>query len=312
MTSFLQQLTTFCHKANPIRQSAEASLRCLDLTIHDEQTLCNFDYKTTKLLSNAYWSYVRFFQPVQGLAGYSGSGVNPVVELENECYQLSSSEVERYGQLVWSRIAPLVSAVTTFKAWLAEFHHLSVDSIVDFPVVEEYRTSTISSNRILLRRFVEALTNLTNDLDALNQLCLTCFPSVRYLDSPPSQTSFLSTDINDVNTVELKQTLEECFEHTSKYKTIMELLVEKGSVQANTYIWLDTRAGYKTLIIMLIKYLQTQGFYKDNAMPSTEEIISIAKKTFGVDLSQDLVKKTKVPSGNTHNLSFILPASTYQ
>ncbi len=108
-----------------------------------------------------------------------------------------------------------------------------------------------------------------------------------------------------------KTTLAECFEHASKYAVVMGLLVEKGFCQTGTYLWIDESPGFKGTVAVLIKYLHSQGFYGHNYKPSTLDVIQIAQNTFGIKMSKETVQKVVVPSSNTHNLSFIRPASTY-
>lgn len=108
-----------------------------------------------------------------------------------------------------------------------------------------------------------------------------------------------------------KTTLMEWFDKPGKYPIIMGLLVENGLCQPGTYLWIDESVGAKTAVATLIKYLHAQGFYTDNMKPLNEEIILIAKQTFGVVIGIDTVKKAKVPTSANHNLSFISPASTH-
>lgn len=105
--------------------------------------------------------------------------------------------------------------------------------------------------------------------------------------------------------------LEDWFEYTSKYATVMNLLVEKGWCQAGTYIWIDESGGAKATVVAFIKYLHAQGFYRNNKKPSNAQIVVLAKNTFGVDLSIDTAKRTSAPRSPSHNLTFIGPASTH-
>ncbi|WP_111627051.1 hypothetical protein [Larkinella arboricola] len=102
--------------------------------------------------------------------------------------------------------------------------------------------------------------------------------------------------------------LELYFEHTSKYKIVMELLVERKYCQAGTYIWIDTAPGFKSTVVILIKHLHAQGFFKNKKKPSNQEIVIVAQNTFGVQLSIDSVKKAQPSSSH---FDFIKPASTY-
>jgi hypothetical protein len=100
--------------------------------------------------------------------------------------------------------------------------------------------------------------------------------------------------------------LEYFFDSISKYKIIMDLLVEKDYCQAHTYIWKDENNGKKGFLAAVIKYLHTQGYYKKNRQPSNDQIKEIALNTFGLKISIDTVKKSKL---DQYDVSFI-PVST--
>jgi hypothetical protein len=119
-----------------------------------------------------------------------------------------------------------------------------------------------------------------------------------------TETKALKTFKNDYNE---NLTLLDLFESVSKYKYIMNLLVDKGYCQPNTYIWKDEMKGNKGLLAAIIKYLHKQGYYKNNKKPTNEQIILIAKKTFGWELKIDTVKRA---NPNNFDLSFIPQSST--
>ena len=99
------------------------------------------------------------------------------------------------------------------------------------------------------------------------------------------------------------------FESTSKYKQIMELLVEKEHCQPHIYIWKDEKKGNKGFLVAILKYLHKQGYYKKNRRLTNEEIRQIAKNTFGCTIGIDTVKHTKP---DNPGLKFIPLASTLQ
>lgn len=135
----------------------------------------------------------------------------------------------------------------------------------------------------------------------------------RFLEQEPTHTipPLQPAPVSDKPDKPLRDTLEKCFEHSSKYATVMGLLVKKQWCQPGTFLWIDESVGAKGTLIALIKHLHAQGFYHNNTKPSNAQIVSIAKNTFGLDVSIDLVKKTKLQTGHTNNLAFIQPASTY-
>lgn len=101
--------------------------------------------------------------------------------------------------------------------------------------------------------------------------------------------------------------LEDFFENISSYKSIMEILVKEGKVQANTYYWIDLSGGYKGFLTSLIKNLHVKNYYKGKRCPSNEEILSICQNTFGIEVSIDTTKRAKV---DNFDFSFIPIAST--
>lgn len=115
---------------------------------------------------------------------------------------------------------------------------------------------------------------------------------------------YLEPDANDNKL----STLEQCFDHTSKYATIMALLVDKGFCQVGTYMWLLSNKGD---VAVLIKYLQSMGFFKNNRRLLSEEIVLIAQNTFGIAISKSTAAHAKPPTGHTHSFNFIRSATTY-
>jgi hypothetical protein len=106
-------------------------------------------------------------------------------------------------------------------------------------------------------------------------------------------------------TVPLK--LSDIFESISNYQAILNLLVEKQHCQPNTFIWMDSAKGNKSLLAAIIKHLHTQKYYKDHKMPTLAQIKEIAQNTFGWEISIDTIKRARPEQ---FDLKFIPPAST--
>jgi hypothetical protein len=100
-------------------------------------------------------------------------------------------------------------------------------------------------------------------------------------------------------------TLVEFFEYVSKYKAIMEILVEKGFCQPITYIRKDEAKGFKSLIIAIIKHIHSQGYLKRK--PTTDEIVLISNSTFRVKISKDTIKRINADS---FFIDYIPPATS--
>lgn len=101
-------------------------------------------------------------------------------------------------------------------------------------------------------------------------------------------------------------TLLELFENTSKYNHVMNLLVEKGYCQADTFIWKDAKKGNKGYLAAILKYLHSQQYYKNNLRPTSEQIQSIAKNTFGWEMGIDTIKRS---NPEQFDVSFLPAAS---
>lgn len=120
-----------------------------------------------------------------------------------------------------------------------------------------------------------------------------------------SQVDTNSNKRNKESVADENITLVDFFEHVSKYKAIMEILVEKGFCQPITYIWKDEAKGNRGLVVAIVKHLHHQGFLK--RMPTNAEIKVISRNTFHVKIAIDTIKKTKA---DTFNIQFIPPATT--
>lgn len=83
------------------------------------------------------------------------------------------------------------------------------------------------------------------------------------------------------------------FEHTSKYKAIMGILENEEKIQNSNNFWRDLQNGHKTELASLIKHLQIKGYYKENKMPSENEIKAICKNTFGIDVGLSTIQHAK-------------------
>jgi hypothetical protein len=128
---------------------------------------------------------------------------------------------------------------------------------------------------------------------------------------PPPQGTGMKVKIPTPNKTERETetplNLADLFDDVSKFKKVMELLVLEGLVHQNTYLWISHKGGYKGLLVGVIKKLQAQGYYRDNRMPTPEQIREISKNTFGVEVSVHTIKRAGI-----HDLytKFIPPAST--
>jgi len=95
------------------------------------------------------------------------------------------------------------------------------------------------------------------------------------------------------------------FESMPKYHYIMDLLVSKGLCTPITYFWVDKKK--KSLLVQIIKQLHKLGYYKDNIMPTSKVIKSIALNTFGSEISIDLIKHADI---ELKRVNFIEQASS--
>ncbi|QIP12232.1 hypothetical protein G8759_06110 [Spirosoma aureum] len=140
-----------------------------------------------------------------------------------------------------------------------------------------------------------ALLHITEDLKAIFDI--------------PNSTNVTDEDRKqkDLDVSRSDGVLEAFFESTSKYKKIMELLVQHKYCHPLTYIWSDTATGSKGYLAALIKSLRLQGYYIKT--PTHEEIQKIAQNTFRYPISLETIKKA---NPEDFDLTFIPPASTVE
>jgi hypothetical protein len=100
-------------------------------------------------------------------------------------------------------------------------------------------------------------------------------------------------------------TFPDLFEDEAKYERILNLLVEKGYCQADTFIWKDETNGNKGFLVAILKHLHKLKYYKGNQRPTSQQIKEIAKDTFGLKISLDTIKRARP---DQFDVSFIPPA----
>ena len=72
----------------------------------------------------------------------------------------------------------------------------------------------------------------------------------------------------------------------------MEILVKEEKCDPNTHIWIDQDKGNRRYLPALIKYLHSQGYYK-NGQLTNNQVLDIIKNTFKWNIGIDSVKKAK-------------------
>lgn len=100
-------------------------------------------------------------------------------------------------------------------------------------------------------------------------------------------------------------TLAKIFKEVSKYKKIINILIERGFCEPGTNSWKDENNGSKGFLVSIIKYLHHLGYY--DYKPTNEDIHYICLNTFHINISIDTIKKNK--SSKAYNLNF-LPLSS--
>ncbi len=137
----------------------------------------------------------------------------------------------------------------------------------------------------------EKLRKLEVELNILNRIDISLKGRLLKLDKSSN------TGINP------PEQLHEVFTSISKYNYIMSLLVEKKFCQSGTFIWSDAKGN----LVALIKYLRLQGYYKHDIKLTANQIVKIAKNTFGINIGYDTANKIK---HNDQIFKFIPIAST--
>jgi len=121
------------------------------------------------------------------------------------------------------------------------------------------------------------------------------------------QDNHLPLKTKEIEKPELPERLELLFDSISKYKAVLEILVSKGFIQPNTYIWKDVKKGNKAFLAALLKDLHGKMYYKENVRLTSWQIQAICKNTFGWEIGIDTIKHAKA---NNFDFEFIPPAST--
>ncbi len=105
---------------------------------------------------------------------------------------------------------------------------------------------------------------------------------------------------------EVFTTLSQVFKDESEYMKVMDLLVNEKYCDEETHIWIDEKTNTKKILATLIKQLHSKNYYKTNL--KNNEVKSIAKNTFRIDMGIDTVKQTK-PSDHKFTFRFIPPSN---
>lgn len=179
---------------------------------------------------------------------------------------------------------------------------INIDGIRDFITKDEIIRHSVRTGKIILKR--EDVISLQKDLIA--------FKMGLYKDIAVSCETHNYSNKKSRNSESTKQitTLFEAFSSPSKYSFIMNLLVTNKYCNTGNYIWIDNKGSAKGTIVYLLNFLHKQGYFKENTMLKKNEIVLIAKNTFGVDISESTAKQSKVEDTN---LSKLIPlASTIQ
>ena len=98
------------------------------------------------------------------------------------------------------------------------------------------------------------------------------------------------------SSVEISETkplyLADAFESALKYYQIMKILVEQKKCQPESHIWIGTEKGDYSYLAAILKYLHSQGYYKNKKL-TNEQIKEICMNTFKWEISIDCIKKAK-------------------
>lgn len=99
-----------------------------------------------------------------------------------------------------------------------------------------------------------------------------------------SDSSLLPQSINKPKP-ESPEKLEQLFEHISKYKSVMKILVANQLIYPQTYIWKDKKAGYKGLVCAIIKNIEAKGYLKSDISMSWDLCKLISLNSFKVEIN---------------------------
>lgn len=243
-----------------------------------------------------------FKETVKEYVGHSQQAANKLID---DCDKSIKKQPERKMELFFEHrnwyIERLANIYVPIDSWYHKFWNEQTQSVSDLDALELeiflfcHRLNKPFMVGVRLLRNLYAYYHAIGRFNHMIQQ-----GSDRHDLPPPKQLA------NDQKK-ELRVTLEKCFEYTSKYHKVIALLAEHKYCDSSTHIWIDRGSGHKSMVVELIKHLYIQKFYGKEPMPKNEEIVLIAKNTFGVDLGIDIVKRTKPAL----NFRFIGPASTF-
>jgi len=187
--------------------------------------------------------------------------------------------------------------------WIVKFKRLNGQDLRDFIRYHFINTSLEKSEfleRLIL--FVKLLGKKQIDEERRKVV-------LQELEALKSEPTLQTDPKTKITIADLPERLELLFLSISKYKTIMGLLATNGLIDPNTYIWVDHKKSNKSFLATIIKKLHSLGYYKQDKMPTRNQIKAIAINSFGWDISVHTIARTK-PNDNDIDLRFLPPATT--
>jgi len=101
---------------------------------------------------------------------------------------------------------------------------------------------------------------------------------------------------------------KDLFKSTKQYEFIIDKLRDEKKISDCTTSWIDHSNGSKKEMIVLLRILQSKGYYKSNKNITTLQILLVCNNTFGEDISPGYINHTPI---DALNINYIEPAKDH-
>ncbi|MGP8216219.1 MAG: hypothetical protein ACLQQ4_11680 [Bacteroidia bacterium] len=109
----------------------------------------------------------------------------------------------------------------------------------------------------------------------------------------------------DTTIPEKKLMLFDIFIDETKYKYIMNLLVEKGYCQSETFYWKERKGMNKGFLVAILKDLELKKYYKNDIEFNFEVCKVVAKNTFNINIKSNKTFYTEVVPKQLEFIPFV-------
>lgn len=139
---------------------------------------------------------------------------------------------------------------------------------------------------------------------------LTNFNGIEYLNPNENKVKEGIKKHNTVKKILLKVAINESinlqlkdlFTSLVQYEFILAILRDEKLIAQNTTVWVDNSSGSKRIMIVLLRVLRSQGYYKSKQNITNRQIQLICLNTFNIFVSRSYIDHSTI---NTVNIKYI-------